>query len=143
MKFLKSIIVLFIVAQCILMSACTLIKKTEKFNPALNGTWVPTSQSLGDYQLPKSFYERQQLIIDNDKYTVYAENIDKGEMKFKGNKIKIHSTDGANKGKRFTAIYKLENDQLTICYNLSGKNFPTEFSSAKHPQYFLSVFKRK
>jgi hypothetical protein len=55
----------------------------------------------------------------------------------------IFGKEGVNSGKHFTAIYKLENEYLTICYNLSGNAYPETFETKGKPMYFLSVFKKK
>jgi hypothetical protein len=41
-----------------------------------------------------------------------------------------------------TAIYKLKNEQLTVCYNLEGSNYPEAFDTKVKPMYFLVIFKR-
>jgi hypothetical protein len=46
------------------------------------------------------------------------------------------------KGKHFTALYKLDNNQLTIVYNLKGDSYPLDFETKSKPTLFLSVFKK-
>jgi hypothetical protein len=53
----------------------------------------------------------------------------------------IYGKEGVNTGKHFTAIYKLENNRLTICYNLAGDKYPELFDTKGRKQYFLCVFK--
>jgi len=38
---------------------------------------------------------------------------------------------------------KHENEQLTICYNLKGDNYPETFETKGKSMYFLSVFKKE
>ncbi|MEZ4688843.1 MAG: hypothetical protein R3A12_01140 [Ignavibacteria bacterium] len=59
------------------------------------------------------------------------------------NKMDIYGKDGVNAGKHFKAIYKLEDELLTICYDLSGMNYPESFETGSSPALFLSVFKRE
>jgi hypothetical protein len=40
------------------------------------------------------------------------------------------------------AIFELEKDTLRVCYDLQGKERPTEFSSSKEKPYFLVTYKR-
>ncbi len=54
----------------------------------------------------------------------------------------IYGKEGANAGKHFTAIYKYEMDQLTICYNLLGNDYPASFETNGKPMYFKSIFKK-
>lgn len=109
----------------------------------LNGTWIPFKQELGGKSLPKNVFERERLIINDTTYTVIAESVDKGVVKYSDGKMDIYGTEGVNKGKHFTAIYKYENDQLTICYNLIGNSYPEVFETNGKPALFLSVFKRE
>jgi uncharacterized protein (TIGR03067 family) len=121
---------------------CAGTKNTTMVSNKLNGTWVPITQEMGGRPLPKTFYEKQQLIISDSIYTVIAESVDKGVVKYSGDKMDIYGKDGVNAGKHFTAIYKMENGQLTVCYNLQGNGYPETFDTKEKPLYFLSVFKK-
>ena len=109
----------------------------------LNGTWMPVKQELGGKLLPQAAFEKQRLVINDSTYTLTAESVDKGLIKQKDDKMDIYGKEGVNNGKHITAIYKYENDQLTICYNLRGNNYPEAFETQGKPLYFLSVFKRE
>jgi uncharacterized protein (TIGR03067 family) len=118
--------------------------KSGKINADnLNGAWIPFQQELGGKSLPKNVFERERLIISDSTYTVIAESVDKGIVKYSDGKMDIYGRVGVNKGKHFTAIYKYENDQLTICYNLIGNGYPEAFDTNGKPALFLSVFKRE
>lgn len=108
----------------------------------LNGTWVPVKQEMGGKSLPKEALQ-QKLIIDGKNYTVIAESTDKGEIAYRGNKMDIYGKEGVNAGKHFTAIYKYENGQLIICYNLAGNSYPEAFETQGKPLFFLSVFEKE
>lgn len=54
----------------------------------------------------------------------------------------IYGKEGVNTGKHFAAIYKLNNEKLTICYNLNGDSYPSDFETKSRPALFLSVFKK-
>ena len=123
--------------------ACNPAQKASSAANALNGTWVPVRQEIGGKALPAAVYAKQQLVIDGNKYTLTAESVDKGETALNGNKMDIYGKEGVNTGKHFTAIYKLENGELTICYNLAGTDYPEMFSTAGKPLFFLSVFKKQ
>ncbi len=107
----------------------------------LDGTWVPVKQEMGGKPLPKEALQ-QKLIIDDTAYTVVAGATDKGIIEYMGDKMDIYSKEGVNAGKHFTAIYKYENGQLTICYNLAGNSYPEGFDTNGHPLFFLSVFEK-
>lgn len=127
----------------ILLCSCAGNKKINTTNNGLNGTWVPQAQEFSGTQLPASSFESQKLIINDSNYTVIAESVDKGTLRYSGNRIDILSKEGVNAGKHFTAIYKLENGELTICYNLKGDSYPENFDTKGKPMYFLSVFKKE
>jgi uncharacterized protein (TIGR03067 family) len=118
--------------------------KTTNMNLGkLNGTWLPIKQEMGGKPFPKAIYESQKLIIDDSAYTVIAESVDKGVVKYKDNKMDIYGKEGVNAGKHFTAIYKYENEELTVCYNLAGNSYPEAFETKDKPLFFLSVFKKE
>jgi uncharacterized protein (TIGR03067 family) len=117
--------------------------KNVKMKPnELNGTWVPVNQEIAGKQLPPAAFEKQELIISDNKYTFTAESVDKGEVTYGSGKMDIYGKEGVNAGKHFTAIYKYENGELTICYNLSGDSYPEAFETKSKPALFLSVFKK-
>jgi uncharacterized protein (TIGR03067 family) len=89
-----------------------------------------------------------KLVIKDDKYTVtVGEAVDKGTAKLnpkaKPKELDITGTDGPNKGKTILAIYELDGDTLRICYDLTGKNRPTEFKTKEGTQLFLVTYKRE
>lgn len=110
-------------------------------NLQLNGTWLPISQTIGGNSMPASMFDGHRLTIDNDSYTMQAESIDKGNITINKGKMDIYGKEGVNQGKHFMAIYKIEDDKLTVCYDLTGESYPTEFESASNPMFLLSVFK--
>jgi len=108
----------------------------------LNGQWEPIQQTMGGKILPMLAMGHQNLTMSDTTYTLVAESTDKGMVRYANGKMDIYGRDGVNAGKHFMAIYKLENEQLTICYDLTGKVYPESYATEKHPLYFLSVFKR-
>jgi uncharacterized protein (TIGR03067 family) len=127
----------------LLFIAAGLAAQAQSKADGLAGTWIPVSEFLGGKSLSNASFEKQKLIISDSTYIVIAESVDKGIVKYNGNKMDIYGKQGANAGKHFTAIYKLENGQLTICYNLKGDNYPETFDTGGKPLFFLSVFKRE
>ena len=111
--------------------------------PDLNGKWIPIKQEIGGIALPEAAFSTQQLIIDDSLYTFTAESVDKGVIRINENKMDIYGRDGVNQGKHFTALFKLEQAQLTICYNLKGDAYPESFSTEGQPAYFKCVFKKE
>jgi uncharacterized protein (TIGR03067 family) len=110
---------------------------------SLNGTWVPVQQEMGGKTLPESAFKTQKLIMNDSTYTFTAESVDKGIVKYADGKMDIYGREGINTGKHYTAIYKFENGQLSICYNLRGNNYPEAFETQSQPMLFLSVYKKE
>lgn len=121
---------------------CAGPKKAIPDSNKFAGTWVPVSQEFAGTALPPAAFQSQTLVLNNNTYTVTAESVDKGTVKYDGNKMDIYGKDGINAGKHFTALYKYENGQLTICYNLAGDSYPENFETKGKPMYFMSVFKK-
>jgi len=122
---------------------CATTKETAINSNTLDGAWTPQKQELGGKNLPSVVFEKQKLIISDSIYTVIAESVDKGVVKYNDGKMDIYGKEGVNAGKHFTAIYKYDNEQLTICYNLQGDSYPETFETKDKPLYFLSIFKKE
>src|SRR5260221_5515268 len=81
---------------------------------ALQGSWAPAKAELSGKPMPDAVLKSITLKIDNEKYevTVTGEGSDQGTCKLdlasnpKG--MTIISTNGANNGKTFPAIYELK-----------------------------------
>ena len=131
----------FLLFICLSMG-CTSTKNSMSNSNILNGTWTPVKEEIGGKVLPAAAFEKQKLIINDSTYTFTAESVDKGLVKYNGDKMDIYGKEGVNTGKHFTAIYKYENEQLSICYNLAGTGYPETFETKGKPLFFLSVFKK-
>ena len=125
----------------LLTIGCATTHKTTSLTQ-LNGSWTPTKQEIGGKDLPTTYFRAQKLIIQDTAYTLTAESVDKGTLTYKNGQMDIYGKEGVNKGKHFTALYKLDNNQLTIVYNLKGDSYPTDFETKSKPTLFLSVFKK-
>ena len=84
---------------------------------------------MGGTILNKPSFEKQKLIIKDGTYEFSAESVDKGVVKYNGNRMDIYGREGVNTGKHFTAIFRHEGNQLTICYNLKGDGYPEAFGT--------------
>lgn len=130
---------------CLLLVAigCGSTKQLSMKSNPYNGTWIPVQQELGGTSLPAAAFANQRLVINDNNYTLTAESVDKGVLEYKGEHMDIYSKEGVNAGKHFTALFKFENDLLSICYNLAGDAYPSVFDTKGKPLYFLAVFKKE
>jgi uncharacterized protein (TIGR03067 family) len=75
-----------------------------------------------------------------------GEKADKGTVKrnsaAKPKELDITGSEGPNKGKSILAIYELDGDTLRVCYDLGGKNRPTDFTTKEGTLRFLVTYKR-
>lgn len=113
----------------------------------LKGTWKPVRQEIGGRTILRPTYVNQTLEIRDSTYKIEAdEDIeglqeDEGKIYIQKNKIDFYGKQGNNKGRHITAIFKIEKDQLIICYNLGGIGYPDTYVTDGKPQYLLSVYK--
>ena len=122
---------------------CATTRNTKTNSGVLNGTWIPVKQEMGGKELPAAAFAKQKLIISDSMYTFTAESVDKAVVRYSGDKMDIYGKEGVNTGKHFTAIYRYENGQLSICYNLKGDSYPEVFETNGKPLFFLCVFKKE
>ncbi len=120
--------------------SCAATKNSSTSSNALNGSWTPIKQEIGGRELPVDIFQKQKLIVSDTTYSFSAESTDKGTLQYEGGQMDIYGKEGVNAGKHFTALYKLEKDQLTICYNLAGDSYPVAFETKSKPALFLAVF---
>lgn len=114
----------------------------------IDGTWLPVEAELGGQKFPDEILKTLKLTMSDGNYTVnVGEKIDKGTVQFEPTTMPkamdITGTEGPNKGKTIPAIYELTGDTLRICYDLAGKERPTEFKTVKDTQQFLVSYKRE
>ena len=127
----------------IICFAFTCIVKSFGQTKPLDGIWIPVKLEINGAQLPPATFETQKLIINDSNYTFIAESVDKGVLNYKDGKMDIYGKDGVNAGKHITTIYKFENDQLIICYNLTGDKYPESFETKGKQTYFMATFKKE
>jgi uncharacterized protein (TIGR03067 family) len=116
-----------------------------------DGVWKPIAAVLGGVRLPDSALKAITLKITGTNYEVTVEgeqHSDKGtrtlDTTTTPKRITIKSTEGANKGKTFLAIYEMKNaDSMRVCYDLSGTDFPKEFKAPKGTQLYLVGYRRQ
>ncbi len=114
---------------------------------AIQGTWIASAAQLDGNPFPEELRKSIKLTLKDGKYTVtIGKSLDQGTVKLaptsKPKTMDITGAEGPNKGKTFLAIYELDDDILTVCYDLSGKSRPTEFKSTKGSQLFLVTYRR-
>ena len=133
---------LFYISVLLLLSCMTTKKTVVEVKP-LDGTWIPVRQEMAGKPISADLYANQKLIIGDTNYTFIAESIDKGVIKVHSNRLDIYGKEGVNAGNHITAIHKFEDEELWICYNLGGEDYPATYETTGHPVFFLTVFRKE
>lgn len=126
--------------------ACASTPIPRNSTKKLGGKWNPVKQELGGNTIAKKIFNKEILSIKDTSYVISVEgdvegvHQDEGSIFIDKNKIDFYGKVGKNKGKHFTAIFKIEKNQLIICYNLGGIGFPESFETKGKPLYFKSVY---
>jgi uncharacterized protein (TIGR03067 family) len=148
MRFLPLVFVVLVLSSAATVAADDANEADAKDRAALQGTWLPQSAELAGVAFPEEIRKSIKLVVKDDGYTVTAgPSVDQGTVKLtasaKPKQMDIIGTEGPNKGKTILAIYEQDGDTLKVCYDLSGKERPTEFKSKEGSQLFLVTYKRE
>ena len=116
-----------------------------------DGVWKPKGAVLGGVLLPPPVLAGITLRIEKNKYEVTVEGEDHSDQgtfsiddKTTPKQMTINSTAGPNKGKTILAIFEIKNDDaMRVCYDLSGKAFPKEFTAPKGTELYLVGYRRQ
>ena len=112
------------------------------------GTWTATSSIYDGQEAPEALVRSITRIVEKD-HVVWKRD----GKSFAGTKIELDPSrdpktidvipdGGKDRGERVLGIYKLEDDQLTICMAAPGKPRPTEFKAEKGSGCTLRTFTR-
>ena len=126
---------------------------TDNEIKALQGEWTWVEHEVGGKQMFPDANDRPTVKIDGEKW--FFKNKDTPEFKEAG-KFKLDvmttpkcvdlvSTQKGSEGQKNEAIYKLEEDKLTIVLNLDAddKSRPMGFETKDKPGMILVVLERK
>ena len=119
-----------------------------------NGIWKPAGAILGGEKLSREQLNKITLTIKDGAYEVAVDgeaHADKGTVSLDTSvtpkRMRIQGVEGPNKGKTILAIYSMgqteSGDTFRVCYDLSGKAFPTDFNSPKDSTHYLVGYRRQ
>ena len=137
-----------VVMLTLVLSFAPAARSGDAKDDTIEGTWLPATAELAGKMFPDEVRKTIKLVVKDDKYTVtVGKEVDQGTVKLnptaKPKEMDITGTDGPNKGKTILAIYERDGETLRVCYDLSGKNRPTEFKTREGTQLFLVAYKRE
>jgi uncharacterized protein (TIGR03067 family) len=115
---------------------------------SLRGTWTCVSATIDGRPLAEEAAKQLKLTMTADRFktergdqvlfdSTYAIDATKTPPQ-----IDMIGTEGELKGKPALGIYKLDANQLTLCYVMPGSPRPTAFDSQPQSGTFLIVWKR-
>jgi uncharacterized protein (TIGR03067 family) len=136
-----------LVAAAMFLAAGAWCQDAATDKKMLEGTWVIVSAELGEKTLTEDF-KGLKLVVKGDSYTVtIGKTVDRGTVKIDPAKtpktMDLVGVEGPNKGKTILAIYEIQADKLKVCYDLAGKDRPTEFKTKKNGLIFLANYQRE
>ncbi|HKT74405.1 MAG TPA: TIGR03067 domain-containing protein [Steroidobacteraceae bacterium] len=111
----------------------------------LEGAWVPVQANVSGQQLIVGELRVKYLVFDGHDYSIIDRSnriVDSGEYlvddSVSPRTIDIVGRDGPNAGRSMMAIYQLEGDRLTVCYDLEGTERPSG-TKPREDQLLLSI----
>ena len=141
----------FLFACCVLLSSTTLGQKPDanaEFK-ALVGNYRVAKAELGGKDLTEALKVLQFDITGPGKYTAqHGAEKDAGTFAVDSAKtpkeMDVKATGGPQKGKTVKAIYKLDGDTLTVCYDHDKPdNRPAKFESKEGTTVLLITYQRE
>ena len=113
----------------------------------LHGTWIPVTAELNGQPMPEATLRSTKLVLEHGRYfATIGGVVDRGTLALdlarEPKEMDITGIEGPNKGRTIPAIYDLTGDILTVCYNLSGGQAPSEFRTVPNSNLFLVTYKR-
>ncbi len=134
--------VLTLLMFILLSFGCEKAKKADAGAFPLDGVWIPIKEEMSGATFTPGYFAKQKLTMADSNYTYLADKLDKGICVYNNGKMDIYGKEGPNTGKHFKAIYKQEKDLLTICYNLTGEDYPDSLATQGKPRFFLVTYKK-
>jgi uncharacterized protein (TIGR03067 family) len=113
----------------------------------LRGTWLAVDiQHDGGQEMPAGGLK---WVIYDDRYQVWI-----GKQNLETNRFTLDPTRrprtihmrhalAGSVGRGITGIYDLQDDTLKVCYDLTGREYPKEFSAPKAARRIVYVFRRQ
>jgi uncharacterized protein (TIGR03067 family) len=139
-----------ILAFCLTVPAFAEDKKNEADLKAMVGNWKVEKAELGGKDLTDQLKTLKFEVRDGGKYiTQVGEVKDEGAFTVDAAKtpkeVDIKPGGGPNKGKTMKAIYKIDGDSFTVCYefNIETGKRPEKFESKADTTVLLITYKRE
>lgn len=139
---------LLILSISLLVAADGTDDPVKKEQDRFQGKWALHSAKRDGKPMADEEVKKITLTIEGDRYVLRKESAVISEGTFVVDPAKTPkeidelATAGPSKGKRFLAIYEIDDEQHKICFAAPGKDRPTDFSSTPGSGRLLQVWKR-
>jgi len=146
----------FIFVACLLLAGCaTSPAPTASTAPKvitdrrLDGEWKSVSATINGNPLPQKTIDILRLTFTENRFITKRgdetlfDSAYRVETKTEPRHIFMMGNEGQLTGREASGIYKLEKDNLFLCYSMPGDPTPTDFSSAPGSKAYLTIWTRK
>jgi uncharacterized protein (TIGR03067 family) len=111
----------------------------------LAGAWVPVCANVSGKELVVAELRVKYLVLDGSDYSIVDRSnqiVDRGEYLVNESAvpwtIDIVGREGPNAGRSMLAIFELQGDRLTVCYDLNSAERPSNMEP-REDQLLLSI----
>ncbi len=111
----------------------------------LDGTWVPVAADVAGKPLFVGELRVKYLVLESGAYSIIDRSnhvVDRGSYLVNATArpatLDIVGCDGPGAGRTLLAIFQLDDDSLTVCYDLDGDERPANMQP-KGDQLLLSI----
>jgi uncharacterized protein (TIGR03067 family) len=111
----------------------------------LEGAWVPVAANVAGKELVVNDLRVKYLVLDAGGYSIVDRTnqiVDSGEYLVDDaaspQTMDIVGREGPNAGRTMLAIYQLDADRLTVCYDLDGRERPSDMQP-REDKLLLSI----
>jgi uncharacterized protein (TIGR03067 family) len=112
----------------------------------LDGTWVPIAAEVSGQELTVDELRVSRLVLDRGAYEIIDRTntiVDRGDFRIDPNvrppAMDIVGISGPHAGRAMLAIFELEGDRLTVCYDLERAERPADMRPHDEDQLLLSI----
>ncbi|HEX4388725.1 MAG TPA: TIGR03067 domain-containing protein [Steroidobacteraceae bacterium] len=117
---------------------------------ALEGAWAPVAVSVGGQRLEPAQLRVCYLLLEGDGYRIVDRSnqiVDSGHYTVNADTtpcaMDIVGEHGPNAGRTLLAIYRLEGDELTVCYDVEGGARPETLAARREGARLVITYERR
>ena len=117
---------------------------------ALEGAWVPVAALVGGQPLELAELRVRYLLLEGGGYRIIDRSnrvVDSGHYRLNADAtpsaIDIVGEHGANAGRTLRALYDLDGDELTLCYDVEGGARPVTLAPRPGAAQLLITYERR